>query len=379
MLHAGAATAVITPDLPVALAGYGDRTGPAEDVHDDLEARVLVLDDGERRVGLVTVDLLAMTADVAGPLRDAVAEALGATVDAVVVSCTHTHAGPSTLTGAEVIGWPVPPGYPDRLRDRTASAAAAAVEALAPVHGRFARGPLGDGVAVDRRGHPHAPTIGVLHLTGRDGAGVATVVNLGIHPTVSGPANRSVTTDWVGPFRAAVEAALGGTALFLQGCQGDVNPALEWDRDDPTGWVEPAAALGRELAGRAVATLDAGPTPLDDAGPGDITGPVVVRPARRVVAEADDTLLAALDGGAGPREATLQVVAVGDLEIRSVPGEAFHAVEADALATLGPRVLLAGLGPHWCGYLPCPYGEGYEESLSYGPGFTSAVLDALTG
>jgi hypothetical protein len=31
----------------------------------------------------------------------------------------------------------------------------------------------------------------------------------------------------------------------------------------------------------------------------------------------------------------------------------------------------------WQGYLPQPFGEGYEESVGYGEPFVLAVLDAL--
>ena len=47
-MRAGLATSVITPELPVYLAGYGDRRDPATTVRDDLEVRVLVARDGRR-------------------------------------------------------------------------------------------------------------------------------------------------------------------------------------------------------------------------------------------------------------------------------------------------------------------------------------------
>src|SRR5439155_157141 len=44
----------------------------------------------------------------------------------------------------------------------------------------------------------------------------------------------------------------------------------------------------------------------------------------------------------------------------------------------GTHVILAGLTPEWHGYLPCPFGEGYEESTSYGRDAVAAIADALT-
>jgi len=69
---------------------------------------------------------------------------------------------------------------------------------------------------------------------------------------------------------------------------------------------------------------------------------------------------------------------VGGARLVSVPGEAFHAFgRAVEDARPGP-VLLAGLAPVWFGYLPVPFREGYEESMSYGEPFVGALLAALT-
>ena len=45
----------------------------------------------------------------------------------------------------------------------------------------------------------------------------------------------------------------------------------------------------------------------------------------------------------------------------------------------GDAVLLAGLGPDWHGYLPLPYGEGYEEGLSLGPDAVDRIVRELAG
>ena len=52
---------------------------------------------------------------------------------------------------------------------------------------------------------------------------------------------------------------------------------------------------------------------------------------------------------------------------------------ASALAQAVPRtLLLAGLAPEWHGYLPSPFTEGYEESMSYGPEAVAAIAHALS-
>jgi hypothetical protein len=41
-------------------------------------------------------------------------------------------------------------------------------------------------------------------------------------------------------------------------------------------------------------------------------------------------------------------------------------------------VVVAGLAPEWHGYLPVPFTDGYEESMSYGPNAVATIARALT-
>jgi hypothetical protein len=68
---------------------------------------------------------------------------------------------------------------------------------------------------------------------------------------------------------------------------------------------------------------------------------------------------------------------IGDLRVVSMPGEAFHLLGREISAARGGRALLAGLAPSWHGYLPHPWGAGYEEGVSYGEEFVTVVRQAL--
>ena len=61
---------------------------------------------------------------------------------------------------------------------------------------------------------------------------------------------------------------------------------------------------------------------------------------------------------------------------RHDPRRAFDALGAEIRERRGGPVLLAGLAP-WHGYLPHPFGEGYEESVSYGREAVAAICEAL--
>jgi hypothetical protein len=365
-VNAGFGAAPITPEPPVYLAGFGARTEPARDVHEDLEARALFLSDGDTSLCLVVCDLLGMTPDVSMPIREAIAEKLSVPRANVVLACTHTHSGPSLISGSEAIGWPTPEGYADLVRVRCVTAAAAAGDAAAGTLLRFLRAPLPDGFAFNRRGGDYDnPMFCVLEC-----AGTGVVANFGIHPVLLGPDWLSVATDWVGPFRRELAALVGGTSIELTGALGDINPAPPsgepGDGYAPWASAEETADFGRRLA-RLVADS------LPRAEP--IKGTLSVLREESIEVPVGGTAIASLHG-----EPTMHVElvewAIGDVRLVSVPGEAFHVLGREITSARNDRALLAGIAP-WHGYLPHPYGDGYEESVSYGPDAVAAIRDAL--
>ena len=121
---------------------------------------------------------------------------------------------------------------------------------LAPTRSSAATTALG-GVVRNRRGWPETDeTLTTLRFTAGGGATIATLVNYACHPTASGPANTEVSRDWCGYATDAVEAALGGVTVYVNGAVGDVNPARD-------GGFEHAISLGEAVARAAVASLDA--------------------------------------------------------------------------------------------------------------------------
>jgi hypothetical protein len=95
-LLAGAATAVITPPLGVSLCGsMSDRS--ALMIHDDLHARCLVLDDGETRIALVVLDLIAARKEWLGQIKHQIHGFTSIPLDHILISSTHTHSAPTPV------------------------------------------------------------------------------------------------------------------------------------------------------------------------------------------------------------------------------------------------------------------------------------------
>src|SRR5262249_10593309 len=94
--RAGAATSNITPALGSPIVG-GFVSFPATDVHDELHARCLVLDDGTTKLVLVVCDLLGIDRLVSDEARYFLQKDLGIAKENVLISATHTHSAASAL------------------------------------------------------------------------------------------------------------------------------------------------------------------------------------------------------------------------------------------------------------------------------------------
>jgi len=130
---AGAASVKITPEGPMAMAGYAGRKRPSEGVAQDLFAKALAIEGpGATRVVIVTLDLIG----VSKPLRDWVAARLrekhGLEPGALLMGASHTHCGPQLgARPASPAGTPAPatppPSYLETLQPKIVTEAGGAM------------------------------------------------------------------------------------------------------------------------------------------------------------------------------------------------------------------------------------------------------------
>jgi hypothetical protein len=125
-LHAGAATANITPALGCSLAGgMTDRTGV--EVHDELLAKALVLDNGNARVAIVTVDSCAIPASILDAAKVQIAAHTKIPASHALIAATHTHSAPPAT---HLFQSKPDPKYIDFLTSRIADSVRLAVNRL---------------------------------------------------------------------------------------------------------------------------------------------------------------------------------------------------------------------------------------------------------
>ena len=420
---------------PVYLAGF-HHGRVAASVHDPLKAVAVVFDDGERRIGIVTADVVGLSHGFADAVRAATLGPLG--LDYVLVHATHNHQGPDTqgLWGPTVFRTGRDSSYATFLRDRMAGALRMAVADLAParleiaeIRGRDRR--IG---TVDTR-PPRVIDDGIRAAIVRDpgGAVLGTLVNFGNHVELLWDRNLALTADVAGYARRGISqgldydgdlfrAGLGGTTLWLTGNIGGLittspEVAVRDVRDD-VAYAAPsfakARAQGYAIAEAVLDTAAAGS--FADAGPvrlaihrRDIRVPIANLPL--VLASS----LGVLDrqwslGWGATTESEVALLEVGPLWIACIPGEMYPEIAVGGIVRapgadldvapvevppLRPEMrgrvdMMVDLANDALGYLiprsewdrepPWLYGaeeESYGEIVSAGPDTAAIVHGAL--
>jgi hypothetical protein len=251
-LRAGAARIDISPPPGVDLTGFIARNGPNIGVHDPVCARALALEDGITRVLLIACDLLGLEAGTVAAIRCAIETATGIPAAHIMITCSHTHAGPACMMLRD--GSTVDCGWLAALPQKLSTVAQNAVASLRTA--KLAAGATNvDGISRNRRctDGPLDTTLHLLRVTSLDDEPIAALVNFACHPVTTGPANRLVSADFPGVVCAGIEAEIGGIALFLNGASADVNPVTPSPfLDCRDGDFETVENNGRALAAAAL-------------------------------------------------------------------------------------------------------------------------------
>jgi neutral ceramidase len=267
-LRAGAATANITPPLGIEING-GTRPDIAVEVHDELLARALVLDDGTRQLAIVVVDNCLIDRPVFDAAKALVHQHTGIPSNHVCLAATHTHSAGSVV-GAHLSE--PDPEYRAWLPRRIADAVRLATRRLAPAEIAWGSGSVPQHV-FNRRvtvkpgvtytnllGHvgdrakmnwsspepavddaftgPVDPELFVVNVRHADGRPLALLANYSLH-YVGGVGPGHLSADYFGVFAFRMSELLDTArqdppfvAMLSNGTSGDINN-LDYRRSAP--------------------------------------------------------------------------------------------------------------------------------------------------
>jgi neutral ceramidase len=298
-LRAGTARRDITPDNGGAFFGYARPDKLAEGVAVRLFAHALVLDDGDRKVALVSADLGA-------PLvREAVLEhvrPLGFERDTLLFACTHTHAGPNDVGDwiAAQIGDAVAAADADRrpavagwgTSEVTDANRTRSVEAHLANHGQDHQHGTGT-VDLDPEGpdHTRQTRLRMLRVETPDGDPLAAWTQFAVHPTAYTPHNTTFSADASGVavrrFAEGFDEGEAPLTIYSSGTLGDLIPVYDdYNQHAVADSTGARIARGMDEAWADAAAGLSGSFPVDGRATTVVYEGQEVEPGKRVASEA---------------------------------------------------------------------------------------------
>lgn len=270
---AGAATAIITPEQPMWMAGYGSRKTPATGKRTELYAKALVLEAADGNRGLVlSLDLVGIDRTFATSLTKELQEKHGLARGQVAICTSHTHSGPVVGKNLGPLHYWVVDAEQQKLIDEYAvtlqaklvGLAGEAIANLTPALLQTGSGkctfavnrrenkPYSDVPEWRSKGQLKGPVdhdVPVLSVRDPEGKLRAILFGYACHATVL------QASEWNGDYPGYAAAKLeqdhpGAIALFWAGCGGDQNPL-------PRSEVPLAEQYGADLADRVTDVLRA--------------------------------------------------------------------------------------------------------------------------
>ena len=239
-LKAGVAKIDITPTDSTAIKIVG-HVRQVSGVRDPLRAGVLILDDGETKAAIVTMDTIGAWEDMVKLARQNIEKETGVPAANIMVCASHNHSGPGYV---ENLRWA------SELIKKLTAAAKEAAGNMRTVNIGYGEDRIGfginrrktiDGRAVVRLNSEglNDPRVKVLRFDdGKSLTPVAVIMHAVCHPCFftwgdkgSQPYPKGypkMTADFPGEAQTFVEMVYGQktSVMFMQGCAGDIRPNL---------------------------------------------------------------------------------------------------------------------------------------------------------
>jgi len=260
---AGAALRVITPETLIPISGGMGTPVQPTGKKGDLFVRALVLEKGETRIAIVSIDNLGWPAALGDRSRALVK---GIPPENVLIGVTHTHSAPDAYafpdengnTGADL-------KYLDWCVARIADAVNDAVSKLEPAWLKTAVGEAKGKIAYNYYAEKlYDPRCGVIQCISTSGKTIATLVNYATHPEILGTARKTMSPDLCGPLYDRIESKAGGVALFMNSAQGGMVTAdtRRENGQEANDWDE-CVRIGNLMADEALRIIEPAPVQKD--------------------------------------------------------------------------------------------------------------------
>lgn len=289
-LQAGAATSNITPPLGELIVG-GFSPVPADEVHDELHARAIVLDDGKTKLAFVLCDNVGIPREVYDAAKKQITEATGIPIENQLMAATHTHSATSARSANAVVYESKLNDYQNFLVSRIADCVRMANKRLEPakigwgsahepsqlfnrrwyvVDEADRRNPFGgvDQVRMNpgagglmRPAGPIDPQVSFVSIQSATGRPIAVLANYSLH-YVGGVPGRTISADYFAVFANYLAKLLETdkfekpfVGILSNGTSGDVNNINFQNRGKRYESFQKMQEVGELIASRVHASM----------------------------------------------------------------------------------------------------------------------------
>ncbi len=231
----GIARINITPEVPIRMSGYGNRSEPFQGVHDSIFATALVMQHGQAWAAMVGADVVGFSHTFIDQVKLRIEEKTSIPASHIQIIAAHNHGGPvtSVYTDASTAD---EMAYYKVLQQKLVQATALAMSHLQPATVGAGKGACK--MNINRRArhaeggiwlgrNPDGPCdheVGMMRFDDLQGNPIAAYLNWPCHATVSGQDNREITGDWPGAVASYFSQRSGTSVLVTAGASADINP-----------------------------------------------------------------------------------------------------------------------------------------------------------
>lgn len=197
----------------------------------DLSASAFAIKRNNKTVVLVGVDLTGFSSSLTDEIKNIVFKERNISTSAILINASHTHFSPSAQA---YLAWPDFMHHPDSLylnnilKKGIVKAIENAVDAMTPADLYFGRGTTNIGLnrSAPNPENPLDKTLDVLEARNREGKVIGVLFLAACHAVFNNEGRESYTisANFPGTARDIIRGKLGISAIFIQGCAGDINP-----------------------------------------------------------------------------------------------------------------------------------------------------------
>lgn len=254
----GIAQTEVTPVSSVYLAGYAARNKPSQGVHDNLYAKSIYIENNKEKVALVSLDLVGLPLNIIDKIRKEVKEDVN--LDNVVITCTHTHSGPNTIS---FLNTKIDDNWCSLLPNKIVDLIKLSIK-------RKEQAKIGIkkvnvfGIGKNRRGNKEEvdPELGIIKVQDLKDKVKAIFLNFSCHGTVLDANNLLISADYPAYiYKFLSEVYPDAIILFTNGAAGDINIGYSAD-DSALGekmgirTFENADKIGKKICNKVVSVIN---------------------------------------------------------------------------------------------------------------------------